>query len=36
MTTACPGVKDDFIPQNVAPNEVAAGNWIQVDAGRRS
>ena len=25
-----PGVKDDFIPQNVAPNEVAAGNWVKV------
>ena len=24
-----PGVKEDFIPQNVAPNEVAAGNWIK-------
>jgi cytochrome c oxidase subunit I len=22
-----PGVREDFIPQNVAPNEVAAGNW---------
>ncbi len=24
-----PGVKEDFIPQNVAPNEVAAGNWVK-------
>ena len=24
-----PGVKEDFIPQNVAPNDVAAGNWIK-------
>ena len=24
-----PGVKEDFIPQNVAPKDVAAGNWIK-------
>jgi cytochrome c oxidase subunit 1 len=24
-----PGVKEDFIPQNVPPNEVAAGKWIK-------
>ncbi len=27
-----PGVKEDFIPQNIAPNEVAAGNWIKSQA----
>jgi cytochrome c oxidase subunit 1 len=24
-----PGVKEDFIPQNVAPKDVAAGNWAK-------
>jgi cytochrome c oxidase subunit 1 len=24
-----PGVKEDFIPQNIAPKDVAAGNWIK-------
>jgi cytochrome c oxidase subunit 1 len=24
-----PGIKEDFIPQNVAPKDVAAGNWIK-------
>ena len=24
-----PGVKEDFIPQNVPPNEVAAGKWMR-------
>jgi hypothetical protein len=24
-----PGVKPDFIPQNVPPSEVAAGTWVK-------
>ena len=28
-----PGVKEDFIPQNVPPNEVAAGKWIKSTLG---
>ena len=30
-----PGVKDDFIPQNVAPSEVAAGSLGPDPAGGR-
>jgi cytochrome c oxidase subunit I len=29
-----PGVKADFIPQNVAPGEVAAEAWVEKAAGR--